>query len=223
MKLKKLLIVISIIILLFLIKFSGLADQLTLENLQRYKANLEQFVVNNYFIASVGYIALYIIVVAFSIPGATVMSLAGGYLFGIFPGLFYINFSAVAGATLAFLVARYLLGDFVQRKYSEKLKFLNKEIEKNGHLYLLTLRFIPIFPFFLVNILSGLTNVKLFTYIWTTAVGIFPASIAFTYAGATLEKIKSLDDIMSKELLFALILLGVFSQIPNLYKRIFKK
>ncbi|MGB9730967.1 MULTISPECIES: TVP38/TMEM64 family protein [Calditerrivibrio] len=216
--------VFVIIFSIFLvIRFSGVAEYLTLENLQKYKVILEEYVHKYFFITSISYIILYILVVTFSIPGASVLSLAGGYIFGLFPGLLYINFSAVAGATLAFLAARYIIGDLLQKKYAEKLHRFNEEMEQNGHLHLLTLRFVPIFPFFMVNIFAALTNVKLYTYIWTTAVGIFPASIAFTYAGKTLANIRSVDEVLSKELFFALILLGIVSQLPRIIKTVRKK
>lgn len=220
---KRVFLFIILLLLIFIIRITGLSDSLTLENLHKYRIIAENYVKNNFIMSSLLYIFAYIVVVALSIPGATVMTLAGGYFFGMFPGLFYINLSAVLGATIAFLVARYLLGEIIQQRYSEKLKFLNEELSKNGHLYLLTLRLIPLFPFFLVNILSGLTNIRLFTYVWTTAVGIFPASIVFTYAGTTIEKIKSVDDVMSKEVFISLILLGILSQIPNILKRFIKR
>ena len=219
---RKLLLILTIITVSLLIKFSGFASYLTLENLQKYRYTLEYFVNNNYLLASFIYILIYIFVVMLSIPGASVMSLAGGYFFKFFPGILYINFAAVTGATLAFLVARYILGDFIQKRYTDKLKIFNEEMDKNGHLYLLTLRFIPIFPFFMVNIFAALSNVKLFTYIWTTAVGIFPASIVFTYAGKTLYNIRSVDEVISKEVFIAFVLLGILSKIPNLIKRISK-
>jgi len=220
---RKILLLIIIVAIFVLLKIYGLLDYLTLENLKTYKTIIEEYVKNNFFMASLAYICLYIFVAAFSIPGASVLSLAGGYFFGFTFGLFYVNFSAVVGATLAFLIARYIAGDYVHKKYGEKLRKFNEELEKNGYLYLLTLRIIPVFPFFLVNIFSALTSVKLFTYVWTTTLGIFPASIVFTYAGTTLEKVKTLNDVMSKEFLFALIFLGLLFQIPNMINRFRKK
>lgn len=219
---KKILLILTLITVFLIIKFSGLSNYLTLENLQKYRSNLEYFVNNNFILASLFYILIYIIVVMLSIPGASVMSLAGGYFFKLFPGILYINFAAVMGATFAFLIARYIMGNYIQKKYADKLKIFNEEMDKNGHLYLLTLRFIPIFPFFMVNIFAALSNVKISTFIWTTAVGIFPASIVFTYAGKTLHNIRSLDEVISKEVFIAFVLLGILSQIPNLIKRINK-
>lgn len=217
---KKLLLLIFIIIVFIAAKFTDLGSFFTIENIYSYNLFIAKYIEEHFLLASIAYILLYIFLIAFSIPGASVMSLAGGYFFGIFPGLIYINFSAVAGATLAFLVARYILGDFIQKKYGDKLEFFNSEIEKNGHMYMLTLRFIPLFPFFLVNLLAGISQIKLSTYIWTTALGIFPASIVFTYTGKTLEKIKSVDDVFSKDMLIAFILLGLLVQLPRLIKQI---
>ncbi len=217
---KKLTLVIFIVLLFFTIKLTGVGSFFTIENIYNYKLLISKYIQEHFLLASFTYILLYIFLTTFSVPGSAVISLAGGYFFGIFPGLIYINFSAVAGATLAFLVSRYILGDFIQKRYGDKLHTFNAEIDKNGYMYMLTLRLIPLFPFFLVNLLAGISKIRVTTYIWTTALGIFPASIVFTYAGKTLEKIKSVDDILSKDILIAFILLGILAQLPRFIKYI---
>ena len=129
------------------------------------------FVHDRYILSLFLFISLYIIATAFSIPGDIILTLAGGFLFGIAVATVIVNIGATAGAVLAFLSARYLVGDRLQEKYQGQLNRFNEELNLNGPRYLLTLRFIPVFPFFLINFLAGLTNIPLRTFVWTTSVG----------------------------------------------------
>ena len=168
------------------IKVSGAGSYLTIENLRLHKEQLEQFIGSHYSLSVLIYVSIYVVIVAFSLPGATVLTLAGGFLFHLFPGVIYVNIGATVGATFAFLLSRYILGNAIQRKYGAQLARFNKELNENGHFYLLSVRFIPAFPFFVINILSGLTNVPLWTYVWTTCIGIMPGSLVYTFAGSQL-------------------------------------
>jgi len=134
-----------------LIRVFGLDHLLTLESFRQYRDQLQAFTAQHYLSTVVIFIGIYIVAVALSIPGATILTLSAGFLFGFF-GVIYVNIGASGGAILAFLTARYLIGDWVQKRYSDKLASFNKEIAENGYHYLLTLRFIPLFPFFLINI-----------------------------------------------------------------------
>ncbi|MBP1731190.1 MAG: associated Golgi protein-related protein [Deltaproteobacteria bacterium] len=154
-----LLIVIGVILLL---RISGVGSYLTVENLKANKELLQHFIDARYLLAVVTYIFVYILIVTFSLPGATVLTLAGGFLFHLFPGIIYVNVAATVGATLGFLFARYILGNKVQEKYASQLERFNRELDENGHLYLLTLRLIPAFPFFLINLLAGARLARLF-------------------------------------------------------------
>jgi uncharacterized membrane protein YdjX (TVP38/TMEM64 family) len=160
--------------------------------------------------------------VALSIPGATILTLTAGFLFGFF-GIIYVNIGATIGAILAFLVARYLIGDWIQKRYGERFASFNREIAENGYNYLLTLRFIPLFPFFLVNIFAGITRVPLITYAWTTMVGIVPASFVYIYTGRQLGSIDHPGDILSWQIMLALVLLGLLVLSPVLIKKVMKK
>lgn len=159
---KRIIVLLCLVALIILIRVSGLHEFLTFEMLRQYRDQLLA-ITENHNIFTVGFfILLYIAVVALSIPGAAVLSLATGFLFG-FWGLLYVNIGAAIGAILAFLAARYLIGDWLQKRYAKKFASFNKEIDENGYNYLLTLRLIPIFPFFLVNIFAGITRIPLIT------------------------------------------------------------
>ena len=164
------------------------------------------------------YVAAYIAVTALSIPGATVLTLLGGFFFGPLLGVLMVNVGATTGAFVVFLLARYLLRDSLQGKYGESLAKLNRDLETNGASYLLTLRFIPLFPFFLINLIAGLTPVRSITYIWTTAIGIIPGSLVFTLignSGAELGTVSSLPP----SLIVGLVLLGIVSLAPVLVRK----
>ncbi|MBK1646454.1 pyridine nucleotide-disulfide oxidoreductase [Thiocapsa imhoffii] len=154
----------------------------------------------------VGYVA----VTALSLPGATIMTLAAGALFGLGVGTLVVSFASSIGATLAFLVSRFLLRDAVQRRFSARLATLNQGIEKDGAFYLFTLRLVPIFPFFVINLLMGLTPIKTFTFYWVSQIGMLAATLVFVNAGTQLARLDSLSSILSPALLGSFALLGVF-------------
>lgn len=219
---KKIIILLVVVGVIVGLRMSGVADFLTFDNFVAKKESFKQIIADNYTVSMISYLLIYIGVVAFSIPGATVMTLAGGFLFGLPFGLIYVNLGATTGAVLAFIFARYMLGDSLQNKYEDKLKKFNDELEANGKYYMLTLRLIPVFPFFLINLFAGLTNLKLFTFFWTTAIGILPGSLAYTYAGRSLDSIESSGDIVSTEILMAFVLLALVTLIPVVLKKLKK-
>lgn len=219
---KKLIIILAVIAAIIIIRQTGLYQAFTFDNLTSNKEALLTFVEGNYLISVVLYIILYMVSVAFSIPGATILTLAGGFVFGTIAGALYVNVGATTGAIAVFLFARYLMGNKLQIKYKDKLAKFNKELDENGYSYLLTLRFIPLFPFWMINIFAGLTNIPLRTYAWTTAVGIFPGSLVYTFMGNQLNTIESPADIMSLNILLAFVLLGLFALVPTIIKHIQK-
>ncbi len=156
------------------------------------------------------YFGIYIIVTALSLPGATVMSLAGGALFGFWTGLVIVSFASTIGATLACFVARYIFGQSVQERFPDKLEKINQGIEREGAFYLFTLRLIPIFPFFVINLVMGLTKMPLITFYWVSQLGMLPGTVVFINAGKELGQIQSPADILSPGLLISFALLGVF-------------
>jgi uncharacterized membrane protein YdjX (TVP38/TMEM64 family) len=196
-----------------------LKTYLSLDALKANRDSLLDFTQDHYVPAVALFILVYILQTAFSLPGATIMTLAGGFLFGSLWGPLYVNIGATTGATLAFLAARYLFRQWVERKFGDRLGPIQDGFAKNAFSYLLTLRLIPFFPFFLVNLLSGLTRVKVSTYVVATAVGIIPGSVVYTFAGRQLGTINALSELVSPRLLLAFSLLGLLMLIPVVYRK----
>lgn len=199
--------------------FFDLKTYLSLDALKANRDDLLVFTQDHYVTAVALFILVYILQTAFSLPGATIMTLAGGFLFGSLWGPLYVNIGATTGATFAFLAARYLFHQWVERKFGDRLGAIQDGFEKNAFSYLLTLRLIPFFPFFLVNLLSGLTRVKIGSYIVATAVGIFPGSVVYTFAGRQLGTINALSELVSPRLLLAFSLLGLLMLAPVVYRK----
>lgn len=156
------------------------------------------------------YSVTYIVMAALSLPGATVMTLAGGAMFGIWVGVPVVLISATIGATLAFWVARYILRDTVQRRFGDRLETINNGLERDGAFYLFSLRLVPAFPFFLINLLMGLTKIRSRTFFWASLIGMFAGSSVYVNAGTHLASITSLSDILSPDLIISFTLLAIF-------------
>lgn len=214
---KKILLILCLIAAAALIRVSGAGHYLTFENFLKHKDFLQNYVGAHYLLSVVLFIFLYISAVALSIPGSALLSMSGGFLFGTLAGIIYSNIGATTGALCIFLLTRHLLGTWLQRKYGTQLSKFNEEMERHGPNYLLTLRFIPIFPFFLVNIFGGLTRIPFRTFLWTTTIGILPGDAVYTFSGSQLGRISSVEDVFSLNMLIALLLLALFSLIPVLY------
>ena len=197
----------------------GLQRHLSLDSLKENRDQLLEVTQSHYPAAVISFVGLYIVQTAFSLPGAAILTLAGGFIFGSVLGTLYVNVGATIGATLAFLAARYLFHDWVEKKFGNRLGPIQEGFARNAFHYLLTLRLIPVFPFFLVNLLSGLTRVTLGTYVLATAVGIIPGSFVYAYAGRQLGTINSLSEIASPRVLLAFTLLGVLALVPVLYRK----
>jgi len=147
------------------------------------------------------------------------LNLLGGFLFGALVAALYVNIGTTIGSTLSFLTFRYFLGAYVQERYKDKLVDLNAHIKKNGARYLLILQIFPVTPSFLINTLSGLTKIRLWTFVWTTSVGILPGSLVYTFAGRQLGIIESTKDILSWPMVVALILLACMAFLPLIIKK----
>ncbi|MEX0603287.1 MAG: FAD-dependent oxidoreductase [Marinobacter sp.] len=212
---KKLVIVALIAVLVgVFIAFDG-PGLLTLENLQRHQADLSQWINNNTTTAILGFVLIYVAVTALSLPGATIMTLAGGAFFGNIYGLMAVSVASTLGASLAFLVARFLLRDTLRRRYGETVARMDKGIEKDGAFYLATLRLVPVFPFFLINLTMGLTSMKLLTYMAVSWAAMLPGTFVYVNAGTQLAQIDSVGDIASPGLLLSFVLLGLFPLIAK--------
>jgi len=164
------------------------------------------------------FIGVYFLTVALSLPGATVLTLAAGAIFGAVLGTFLVNVGATLGATAAFLSARFIFRDWVVDKFGGKFEVVNKGISDSAVSYMLFLRLVPLFPFFLINLILGLTKVRISVYFFITMLGIIPGSFIYANAGSNLARINKVSDITSPEVFGALVLLGIFSLIPALYR-----
>ena len=207
---KKLLLLAAVALLAGLFFAFDLHQYLTLETLQ---ARRDEFIAlkeqSPWLVTGIAFVG-YVLVTALSLPGALVMTLAMGALFGLLWGTLLVSFASTIGATLAFLASRYLLRDAVQQRFGDKLKTINDGIARDGALYLFTLRMVPVFPFFLINLLLGLTAMRARTFYWVSQLGMLAGTLVFVNAGTQLAQLKSLSGILSPGLLFSFVLLGVF-------------
>ena len=162
-----------------------------------------------------GFFLLYIAVTALSLPGAAIMSLVAGALFGLVTGSIIVSFASSIGATLAFLSSRFLLRDWVASKFGERMQAIDDGLARDGAFYLFTLRLIPLFPFFVVNLVMGLTRIKTPTFYWVSQIGMLPATIVFVNAGTQISQIESTAGLLSPMLIGSFVLLGCFPWIAR--------
>jgi len=199
-----------------------LGQYLSLSALQAQRGELLAWRDAQPLLASLIYFAAYVVATALSLPGAAILTLAGGAVFGLWWGLLLVSFASTLGATGAFLVARYLARDGIQARYGARLKAINAGIEKEGAFYLFTLRLVPIFPFFLINLLLGLTKMRATTFFWVSQLGMLPGTFVYVNAGTQIAQLKSLGGILSPGLIGAFVLLGVFPLIAKKIVDLFK-
>lgn len=202
---------IGLIAVLAIISFFyfDLGKWLSLENLKTQQAGLSQIVTEHFWVSVLVFFFVYVAVAAFSLPGAAVLTLAAGAIFGLLTGFVTVSFASSLGALLAFLGARFLFRDAIKKRFADQLAPIEKGIEKDGAFYLLSLRLVPLFPFFIVNLLMGLTNLPARTFYGFSQLGMIPGTLAFVYAGTQLAKIESLKDVLSPGLVTAFVILGV--------------
>jgi len=192
---------------------------LTLESLKANQTRLGELYAAHTLLFVGSFILVYIVQTTLSLPGAAILTLAGGAVFGSVMGTVYANIGATTGATLAFLVARFLLRDWVVGRFGSRTAKLDQGLRESGLSYLLFLRLVPLFPFWLINLASGLTGLPLKTYVIGTAIGILPGSFVFANAGASLATIESVGGIASPRVIGSFVLLGLFALIPTLYQK----
>ncbi|WP_409425722.1 FAD-dependent oxidoreductase [Pseudoalteromonas sp. RW-H-Ap-1] len=213
--LKKLSLLLLAAIGVGLFFFYDLNQLLTLDGLKGSMAQFDQYKAQSPFLVIGGFFLLYILVTALSLPGAAILTLAAGALFGLAQGLLVASFASSIGATLAFLVSRYLLRDTIKQRFPERLDAIDAGVEKEGGFYLFTLRLVPVFPFFLINLLMGVTAIKAWTFYWVSQVGMLAGTFVFVNAGTQLAQIDSLSGILSLDLILSFALLGVFPLIAK--------
>lgn len=217
---KKFAVVLIIILIIISYKYFDLGSYLTLESLKSQREVLRQSYNDNMALFIIGFSLIYITSTAISLPGATILTLSSGAIFGPILGTIVASASSNIGAALAFLVARYLLRDSLEAKYKDQTSKFNEGIKENAINYLLFLRLVPVFPFFVINLAMGLTRISIITFVGASIIGMLPGTFVYVYAGNQLSNINSLKDIASPGMLSAFALLGVLALIPVGIKKI---
>ena len=207
---RKIVLITVIAILVALFFAFDLQRYLTLSELKTRQEAFQALYLSHRLLTLGGYFLLYVFVTGLSLPGAAVMTLAGGALFGFLPAVIVVSFASTIGATLAFLVSRFLLRDWVQARFGDRLKAVNDGVAREGAFYLFSLRLVPIFPFFVINLVFGLTPMPARTFYWVSQLGMLAGTAVYVNAGAQLGRIERLSGILSSGLLASFVLLGIF-------------
>ena len=213
----KVLLVVILAAVLSAIYYFDVSQYLNLEYFKAQQAIVDEYVADNYVTSAIGFLIGYVVVTALSIPGAAIMTLIAGAIFGLAHGLLIVSFASTIGATLAMLVSRILLRDTIQDRFSEQLKTINSGIEKEGAFYLFTLRLVPVVPFFVINLVMGLTKMSALTFFWVSQLGMLAGTAVFVNAGTQIAQIDTLSGILSPAIIGSFVLLGVF---PIVAKRL---
>ena len=192
-----------------------LGQYLNLQTLKTQQAAIQSFHANSPLLSVAAYFVIYVVTTALSLPGAVLLTLAGGAVFGLLWGTVIISFASTIGATLAFLMSRFLLRDWVAKRFGQRLAAIDEGVRREGAFYLFTLRLVPVIPFFLINLLLGLTTMKARTFYWVSQVGMLAGTIVYVNAGTQLGKLDSLSGILSPGLLGSFVLLGIFPLIAR--------
>ncbi|TGG91757.1 pyridine nucleotide-disulfide oxidoreductase [Natronospirillum operosum] len=210
------LLLLAVIVALFAAYWLlGLGQYFNLDFLQQQQTSFQTFYQNNQLLTISFYFVVYVAVAALSLPGATIMTLAGGAIFGLPLGLLIVSFASSIGATLAFLVSRFILRDSIEARFRKQFEAINAGVNKDGPFYLFTLRLVPIFPFFIINLLMGLTKMKTWTFYWVSQVGMLAGTAVYVNAGTQIAAIETVGDIGSPQLLLSFALLGIFPLIAK--------
>jgi pyruvate/2-oxoglutarate dehydrogenase complex dihydrolipoamide dehydrogenase (E3) component/uncharacterized membrane protein YdjX (TVP38/TMEM64 family) len=215
MQARKLVVVAAVASAIALFFILDLGQYLNLQNLKDQQAAIEAFRADNALLSVAIYFVIYVLMAALSLPGAALLTLAGGAVFGLLWGTVIVSFASTVGATLAFLMSRFLLRNWVEQRFGQRLQAIDAGVRREGAFYLFTLRLVPAFPFFLVNLLLGLTAMKTRTYYWVSQLGMLAGTIVYVNAGTQLGKLDSLSGILSPGLLGSFVLLGIFPLIAR--------
>ncbi|MCY4362279.1 MAG: TVP38/TMEM64 family protein [Gammaproteobacteria bacterium] len=199
-----------IILLVALFFVFDLGQYFNLEYLKEKQAAMDAYYEREPVTTTVSYFLLYVIITGLSLPGAAILTLAAGAIFGVLWGTIVVSFASTIGATLAFLFSRYLFREAIQGRFADKLTAINRGMEEEGAFYLFTLRLVPIFPFFIINLVMGLTTIRVLTFFLVSQVGMLAGTIVYVNAGTQIAKIEQLKDILSLELILSFALLGIF-------------
>ena len=203
-----LLVTVAILVAAFFL--FDLGCYFNLEYLKQQQAVMDAFYERQPLTTALYYFLLYIVITGLSLPGAAILTLAGGAIFGLLWGTVIVSFASTIGATLAFLFSRYLFRDAIQGRFADKLTAINRGMAEEGAFYLFTLRLVPIFPFFIINLVMGLTPIRALTFFLVSQAGMLAGTIVYVNAGTQIAKIEQLKDIASPGLILSFVLLGIF-------------
>ena len=210
MKTNKIILLIVIVALIGGFFAFDLGQYFNLSFLKEKQSLIEDYYSERPLLTIVIFFLTYVLFTGLSLPAASILTLAAGALFGVLVGSLLVSFASTIGATLAFLASRFLFRDLIQNRFADRLELINQGIEKDGAFYLFTLRLVPVFPFFVINLVMGLTPIRTLTYALVSQVGMLAATIVYVNAGTQLAKINELGDILSAQLLISFALLGIF-------------
>ncbi len=219
----KLLLLAGLVLLVAAIIFWIPPDLLTLENLKAKQAEIAAYREANPIRSALLFCLVYILMAALSIPGAAILTIAAGAIFGLLQGTVLVSISSTIGATLAFLMARYFFRDAVERKMGSGLQTMRDSLEKDGAFYLFSLRLVPVIPFFVINLLMGLTPIKLLHYVIASWAGMLLGTAIYVNAGTQLSKLDSLKGILSPTIILSFVLLAAFPHIARYLLKLFRK
>ena len=203
-------LLVTIIMLVALFFAFDLGRYFNLEYLKEKQAVMDAFYEREPLSTVVSFFLLYILITGLSLPGATILTLAAGAIFGLLWGTVISSFASTIGATLAFLFSRYLFREAIQGRYADRLAAINRGVAEEGAFYLFTLRLVPIFPYFIINLVMGLTPIRALTFFLVSQAGMLAGTIVYVNAGTQIAKIEQLKDIASPELILSFVLLGIF-------------
>ena len=203
-------LLVTIIILVALFFIFDLGRYLNLEFVKQQQGAMDAFYETEPLLTVVSFFFLYIFITGLSLPGATIFTLAAGAIFGLLWGTVISSFASTIGATLAFLLSRYLFRETIQDRYANRLAAINRGIAEEGAFYLFTLRLAPIFPYFIINLVMGLTPIRALTFFLVSQAGMLAGTIVYVNAGTQIAKIEQLKDIASPALILSFVLLGIF-------------
>jgi dihydrolipoamide dehydrogenase len=206
---KKIIVLLGLLLVVILFFAFDLGQYLTLDYVKSQQQAFDQYYAANRVFTLIGFFVLYVVITGASLPGATVLTLAGGAIFGLVTGVILISFASTIGASIAFLVSRYLFRDSVQSRFGSSLKSINEGIDKDGPFYLFALRLVPAFPFFVINLLMGLTRLRLWTFFWVSQLGMFAGTVVYVNAGTQLAQIESASGIFNTGIVLSFLLLAM--------------
>ncbi len=223
MNVKRVTLLVLIIFLIGCFFVFDLGQYLTLDSLKAHQNAFASYIEAHWMQAFIAYFVIYVTATALSVPGAIILTLGAGALFGLGWGLLLASFASTIGATLAFMVSRFLLRDWVKSTFSQRLKAIDKGIQKDGAFYLLSLRLVPIFPFFVINLVMGVTGIRTWTYYWVSQLGMLLGTAVYVNAGTQLAEIDAVGDIVSGDLILSFVLLGIFPLVAKFILNLIKQ